>query len=232
MEIFVINLARRPDRAALISSALNELGLKFVFVEAVDWQAEGTYPKQEWLSTGYACNVLSHHKALELFLKSDAEFAMIMEDDAVLSPDVDWPTFIEELPRALADRGMDYLQLGFISQFYSSLEVPRFLESVLARFGRKPKRRARITVGNRAYQAIAGESFAGSHLYVCSRRFAEMTPPLQRPQWVAYDGFLQRLAAVTTVLSMWRLRVSLAEQDSRQLKGKKADSDISGSPRG
>jgi hypothetical protein len=232
VDIYVINLVRRPDRATLISSGLDALGLKFSFVEAVDWQAEGTYPKQQLLKQGYACNVLSHHKAMELFLSSDAKYAIIMEDDAVLRPDVDWPVFLEWLETELVRKELDYLQLGFISHFYSVRNFAGFLRDALGNLGTRSKRTIQLGYDDMPFKIVLGESRAGCHFYVCSRRFAEITPPLNQPQWVSHDGFLERLASATAVLKMARMRVSLAEQDSRQTKAKRVDSDVLGSPRG
>ena len=230
--IYVLNLKRRPDRAAKISRALGSLGLKFEFIEGVDWQDSGSYPKQEFISNGYACNVLSQHKALETFLKSGHQHAIIMEDDAVLDPNVNWPVFLQGLEGAMARDEIDYLQLGFVSHFYSLKNFSGYLKILLNRLSKGRNRRRFLNVANRRYELVMGESLAGSHFYACSRRFAEMTPPLMRPQWVGYDGFLDRLSSATVVMQMGRMRRSLAEQDSRQTQGRKPDSDIVGSSRG
>ena len=92
MQIYVINLARRPDRLAKMDAGLTALGLPYTLINAVDG-ADISSPAGHRLSdAAYAC-YLSHIKTYRAFLETGASHCVIMEDDVVLSP---------RLPEALA----------------------------------------------------------------------------------------------------------------------------------
>lgn len=88
MQIYVINLARRPDRLAFMEAQLAKLQLPFIRVDAVDGLGNDDigYPADHSrLSKGeYAC-YLSHVKAWKLFIDSGAERCLVLEDDVYLS---------------------------------------------------------------------------------------------------------------------------------------------------
>lgn len=90
---YVINLARAPQRLAAMTGRLDALGIAFERIEGVDgstldaaeFQAltrENRYYKP--LRPGEAGCYLGHVRALQAFLASPAEFALILEDDACL----------------------------------------------------------------------------------------------------------------------------------------------------
>ena len=94
---FVINLDRRPDRMERIAAHLGDIGVAYHRIPAID--AQNTDPA--WLdrvisksgplgSLGdgdRACTV-SHWQAWGKFLKTSADFALFLEDDAFLARDV------------------------------------------------------------------------------------------------------------------------------------------------
>jgi glycosyl transferase family 25 len=98
--IYVINLARRPDRLAQMTRRLGDAGLGFTRIDAVDAQSA----EPAWLAAHFeragpvgplspaeqAC-ALSHFRAYEHFLSSPAaagaSHAVILEDDVLLSGD-------------------------------------------------------------------------------------------------------------------------------------------------
>ncbi len=96
----VINLDRAPDRMMRMSQRLQELELGWQRVSGVDGQAlDWTSPTyldlnafhrrhgKSPLSGEVGC-YLSHLKAMNAFLSSDARFALILEDDVQLCEDV------------------------------------------------------------------------------------------------------------------------------------------------
>ena len=99
LPVYVINLDRRPDRLATITRDLDRLGLSFERVPAID--AQCTYFSGIHLTNGEAACALSHCAALRMFLDTDHDAAMIMEDDVTMSSDIKtvladtdwWPPF-------------------------------------------------------------------------------------------------------------------------------------------
>lgn len=96
MQTWVINLDRAPERLARISSQLQELGLAFTRIPAVDARAL-TEAQRRQLDEPAFCRkhgmtpvmgelgcYLSHVRACELFLASKAAFALVLEDDVLL----------------------------------------------------------------------------------------------------------------------------------------------------
>ncbi|MFW8595631.1 glycosyltransferase family 25 protein [Cribrihabitans neustonicus] len=94
--VFLIGLAQATGRAELMQRELDQAGLEATRVDAVDSTVVSREemlrqcePEGNW---GYfqtkdmACT-LSHAKAWEALLASDAEVALILEDDVFLSPD-------------------------------------------------------------------------------------------------------------------------------------------------
>ena len=97
--IFVINLDRDLDRLEAVRNNLGALGLTFVRIPGVlgkdlpDWlkhvdkKAYGWRNRQDLPRAGEVGCYLSHLKAIETFLKTDAAWCVILEDDAQLLPD-------------------------------------------------------------------------------------------------------------------------------------------------
>lgn len=96
LQTWVINLDRAPERLARISSQLERLGLPFTRLSAVDARSltaeqraqldESAYRRKHGMAPvlGELGCYLSHVQAMHLFLRSDAEFALILEDDVLL----------------------------------------------------------------------------------------------------------------------------------------------------
>lgn len=95
MRIYLINLARRPDRLAAMVRQASPLGLDLDRVEAVDAKAVEPGILDHWFTPGgplgeipkgdKAC-LLSHRGAWEMFLASPDNHAVFLEDDVRLSP--------------------------------------------------------------------------------------------------------------------------------------------------
>ena len=96
LRTWVINLDRAPDRLARISGRLEELGLSWARLPAVDARAmtpeqraaldEPAFCRKHGMTPllGELGCYLSHVQAMRLFVASEAEFALVLEDDVLL----------------------------------------------------------------------------------------------------------------------------------------------------
>src|SRR5882757_6064850 len=92
MRIYLINLARRPDRLASMTGQATALDLALERVEALD--ATSAQGLERWfvpagplgeIPRGDKACLLSHRRAWELFIASDEAHAVFLEDDVRLS---------------------------------------------------------------------------------------------------------------------------------------------------
>lgn len=96
MRTWVINLDRAPDRLARIAARLQALGLPWTRLPAVDARAltpeqraaldEPAFCRKHGMTPlpGELGCYLSHVQAMQHLLASDAEFALVLEDDVLL----------------------------------------------------------------------------------------------------------------------------------------------------
>ena len=95
MHVYVINLARRPDRRAFMQAQADRLALQFDFIDAVDAKSptanfneiEVRSGLHGSMSKGDLACTLSHRKFWRLFLETGEPYAVVLEDDAILSDD-------------------------------------------------------------------------------------------------------------------------------------------------
>ena len=105
MQIYLINLARRPDRLAAMTEAAAGLGLDLCRIDALDAGSGHELPGARFddagplgeIPRGDKCCTLSHRLAWEQFAASGAPYAAVLEDDVILSrsaghflKDADW----------------------------------------------------------------------------------------------------------------------------------------------
>ena len=95
MDIYLVNLARRPDRLATMEIQARTLGLELTRLDAVDARQVEPEILDRWfvadgplgeIPRGDKCCSLSHRAAWERLVASGAAYAAILEDDVVLRP--------------------------------------------------------------------------------------------------------------------------------------------------
>ena len=100
VERYVVSLARQPERRQAMANRLAAAGVSAGYFDAVDGRAEVNRgrlaslvdhgPWGAFAAHDKACT-LSHLAVLGAFVKTNAAFALIMEDDAVIGQDLgDW----------------------------------------------------------------------------------------------------------------------------------------------
>ncbi|HEY4078007.1 MAG TPA: glycosyltransferase family 25 protein [Rhizomicrobium sp.] len=95
MRIYLINLARRPDRLAAMNAQAAPLGLALTRVDALDARVAELGTVDRWFTAGgplgeipqgdKAC-LLSHRQGWEMFLAASDAHAVFLEDDVRLCP--------------------------------------------------------------------------------------------------------------------------------------------------
>ena len=175
---YVINLANAPDRMDYIRKQLETLNIPYERINAVfgDLIPEpiADYDEKKFHRLfGKVTNkrvvgcYFSHINAMKAFLESDAEFALILEDDATLPPDF----------KELIDAAMHY------SKQWDLLRLSSFREGKFLVFGQLP--------GNReiAYNTGIVKNTAA---YLLNRKAAERCAIKMLPMFLPYDIALDR----------------------------------------
>jgi len=219
--IQVINLARRPDRLAMVSSSLKRAGLAAETLIAVDGQLENF--QSEFLSKGEIAVWKSHINAMKKLVNEDAQFSLILEDDATLGSEVN-ERFLLEIKELMERNQLDLLQIGYVESFYSPSLRSGLLEYLIALL------RNRGTKDPSGYRFVHGDFRAGAHAYLVNSRLAEaISTSVPEPPLIPWDGYLESLARGQVGrgdIRIARLVQSVVSQASRVPASLKVDSDI------
>ncbi len=218
--IQVINLAKRTDRLALISAELNKAGVSFETQVAVDGQTVEIESK--FLSKSEIGCFKSHVNAMRRQVEVGAQFSLILEDDAALSPVVN-EKFLSEMTGLMIRNQLDVLQIGFIEHFYS-LSIKRGILEFLIEL---LKGRGQKDVSGRRF--VLGEFRSGAHAYIINTRLAEgISGAGTRPSLLPFDDWLGLIASGQThrKIKIARLVKSVVAQVSRLSGDSQVDSNI------
>jgi glycosyl transferase family 25 len=176
--IYVINLDRDTERMASIHANLVRIGLSYERLPAVmgkdvpDWEKLVDLSAYAWRNrldmprAGEVGCTLSHLKAMETFLKTDAPWCVILEDDVEVLP------ACAEVLRSLAEK--DDWDLVKLFNFHSGMPV---------------KKRA-LASGH--YLVVHLTRTTSSAAYVVNRRAAETLLKTMRPITEQVDHALDR----------------------------------------
>lgn len=222
VKLWVINLDRRPDRLSRMAAQLSDLNLSFEKITAVDaLNQEGESVVNGLLTASYSANWRSHQMALKAIGHQIEGFGLVLEDDAVLNPKINWPFMLEECARYMEQEEVDFLQLGFISPIYR-LSTPRgVLDLVLALRSKRLVRSKKL-----GRWLVENETRAGAHAYLVRKPFAEALVGLNLPPALATDPFYEALSKNGHRAKFLRLFNSIAEQESRAQLKQFLDSDL------
>ena len=114
--VYVINLERHAERKVEIIKLLDGLEVNYEIITAIDGKdialsrsfLEKTMHKQFYdpggiLTKGVVGCAMSHHKAWDVFINSDYESALFLEDDAVITDEFDQWVSTNRLDEAIND---------------------------------------------------------------------------------------------------------------------------------
>lgn len=215
MKAYVINLADRTDRWNDVLGQQDLIGIPLVRVNAVD-QAQLLNTSDHISVQGVVATWLSHVKAMDQFLQTDEKFALILEDDFLLSQPLQ-----EVYSTKMEKAGIEFLQLGFLTPHFfdlTTLLVHNMEDLVLKIFSRFPNLHLRFQEKNLVRQQkeipfswVLNDIRAGGHAYIVSRDFAYAMQRLNQPTCLSTDGFFMALG-ISNNFRMARLRKNLVKQ--------------------
>ena len=220
--IQIINLASRPDRLALMRSQLMNAGLDSETQVAVD--GKNAKLESNFLSMGEVGCFKSHVNAMRRQKETGSAYSLILEDDAVLSPNVN-EKFLSEMMNLMERNRLDILQIGFIDHFYSFSLRSGLLEALITVLNRRGKKDIS------GIRFVVGEFRSGAHAYIVSARLAEgISSAVSEPPLLPWDDWLGLMAKAQTHRNfrIARLVKSVVSQASRSSQDSKIDSDIEG----
>ena len=105
-KIYIISLKRIPERRKFMEAQLSALGLEAEFVEAVDGlelseAAIKANCVNEKITPTEIAAAWSHRNVYQRLIDSEEEYALVLEDDAVLWPNI--IPFLELIPKIASD---------------------------------------------------------------------------------------------------------------------------------
>jgi GR25 family glycosyltransferase involved in LPS biosynthesis len=216
--IAVINLDRRPDRMGYAERQLKLAGIThWNRIPAIDGAIENVQTRIGVSNHQGAC-WLSHQRTYRSFLNSDQEFALVLEDDFMLTGGrEELAKLIDISISVMQENTLSILQLGF---------HPR-RETL---FSRIAKLRASRYFAFRRRLFIKHEFLNGTFAYLLSRDGAKDLLGLNVPVARAADEFLEDLARQSRISGwgVWRITRSSFKHATGGDSGIALDSDVDG----
>ena len=168
MDLYLINLARRPDRLAFMTAQAEKYGLTLTRLEALDAKIADPALIERWFQAGGPlgeiprgdqCCSLSHRMAWQALVASGAPYAAVLEDDVALKAGADFALGTHEW---IPD-GLDLIKLEHYGPPGQSVLLSDF--RALGESFRLARLRSRHT---------------GAAAYILSRRAAELLLAIPR----------------------------------------------------
>ena len=226
VRVYVINLKRRPDRLERVTERFAAVGVGLTIHQAFDREELAAASPDDLIVGGLLANWKSHQELLDRIADSRESHALIVEDDAVPSGNVDWPRLIHALPQAMAANDFGFLQVGFVSWQYGWTR-PGILERARLALYRSSLTSLQLDTKR---PVVVGSVLSGAHAYVVSCDFARRMSRANDPCWTGSDGLWMRMASMSGWAGrfpvMARLRRSIVEQESRSGREASLDTDV------
>lgn len=241
--VYFINLDSRLDKRENIEKQLNFINIKGIRIPG---QRPKTDPYSNLFVTAEVAGCwLAHKSAYREIIDDNQEFALILEDDAMIKKE-----FFLKLDSSLEEfsqKDIDLLQIGFvdvsrirhalrlISDFVWKVEVIFlcFLGTVKPlglgkRFSGKIRVRRALRARNLSKKLQIGllrpdDFMAGTHAYILSKKFAQILNQANEPVMFSSDQFLISLSKMCT-FNIWRTTFNYFRQEanfSSDIEGKR-----------
>lgn len=224
LQLYVINLDSNLERRESLVYEGSKVGLKLVRVSAV-LASDLNETDENCVSSGVRAAWLSHLKAMQYFLESDAEFAIIAEDDFQVVNTDKLHKYLEKS----STYDFDLIQFGFLKTgidirirvLVSNLQLSFFKAvgvlsrvKLLGRFDLSG--RMRVSDALRTPSGLVPfDCEPGAHFYLISRFLASEMVKLNNPQFLSIDDFFTALAKMRA-FKMARMRNSIVSQKDFQ----------------
>jgi GR25 family glycosyltransferase involved in LPS biosynthesis len=193
VEIFWINLDERTDRAEQCEIQLKGLELFGNRVPATNRNQIETIPNtdDQYYFKGVAACRDSHMHALSLFLKTDSDLALVLEDDFLFSDEVNRELLVS-ISDNLKKLEINFLQIGFLPFGNTLLKfVPHFFEGLLEYI---LARRIKLSKRSSDPEIVLNHLMYGSHAYILDREMARTLLQLAESDFkMPYDSWLIQL---------------------------------------
>ena len=198
--VYVINLARRPDRWEEITDHLKS---DLTRIEAIDY-LNAELNSHNLCSDAAAACWLSHQLAWNTMISSGDEYCLILEDDAVIHHAFKLGDILPASTKFMSSHGVELLQVGFSQD----LGRKRNLLKKLGLYKEPPLK-------NFLEGSLPNRHGIGTHAYVISRSGANKLSKVNNPVYLPADAALMYLAGMQSYvskISIWQIPISIFSQ--------------------
>jgi hypothetical protein len=218
VQLFVINLDRDIDRW---ESVLKESSYSFLETHRIKAIDAHDLPSQDFVSAGVHAAWLSHIKAMNTFLESGSDFALIAEDDFHIND----PSALISFIKTLSNLDWDMVQFGFLKPgvdtrikiFIAHAENVLFnclgiLSQIPGLTSREFSSRMRVKQSLTTPRGfVIDDCQPGAHFYLVRKSFCQSISNLNDPQFLSIDDFYTALSKMRT-FKMLRIKKNLVTQ--------------------
>lgn len=203
VNIYVINLKRRPDRLAQM---VEDYGPIFHRIEAVDGSdTELGLASENFCTPSESACWISHQKVWERIISDQVDFGLVLEDDALINPSFVISEVLSLSASFMKTNDIDLLQLGFFQDLGRK-------KSLLIKLGILKSQQVPIDFLSNVHPDQHG---IGTHAYVISRKGAEKLIRINRPVFLAADAALMYIAQGqkrSQKIRIWQIQTSIFSQ--------------------
>jgi GR25 family glycosyltransferase involved in LPS biosynthesis len=199
---FVINLDSRADRWREASSQFSQIPFEIERISA--HTASFVEPLEPFVPGAVAATWRSHQKAMQAHLNSDAQYALILEDDFLIAHGIN-----RVLSQVYETETFDIVQLGFLtpSVFRRLIRYMIGLRDIFLKFLQRVYSIIEFSALDRLiireqkgipFSLVLNDIQAGGQAYLVSRKFSEAAQFMNNPSFLSADGMLMALSETRT----------------------------------